>query len=145
MRNWTANTLSWEIVNVKDSGEECWSMLALESKCSQRILLAHCTKKRDILIISYLSSLEFECLLFEVTSYWLPWCRFSGLLLEQKSRKTEKKKISTNNNQMAMEPTERRYYVWNAVSFKFWKRSEDNWIMSFSEPSLWRKWEYLRD
>ena len=41
-------------------------------------------EKRDILIMSYLSSLEFEGLLFEVTSYWLPWCKFSGLLPEQK-------------------------------------------------------------
>ena len=57
-------------------------------------------EKRDILIMSYLSSLEFECLLFEVTSYWLPWCKFSGLLPEQKKvwngTKREKSKKKPN-------------------------------------------------
>lgn len=60
-------------------------------------------EKRDILIMSYLSSLEFECLLFEATSYWLPWCRFSGLLLEQKRYETWKNQTNQKTNKIKPE------------------------------------------
>lgn len=93
-------------------------------------------EKRDILIMSYLSSLEFECLLFEVTSYWLPWCKFSGLLPEQK--KVRKGGGKAQQSQMAMDLTERRYCAYNAVSLKFWtRRSKNKWMASGENGNIW--------
>lgn len=147
MRIWTANTLSWEIVNVKDSGKECWSMIAFEFKCSQRNLAGSLHKeKRDILIKSYLSSLEFECLLFEVTSYWLPWCKFSGLMLEQKRYETggEKKKTQKKAKWLWAQQWEDIVSEMLFLLHCGQGRSKNNWRLSFSDSSLRRKWEYMR-
>lgn len=73
-------------------------------KSSQRLLLAHWTKKRDILIMGYLALLEFECLVFEVTSCRVVWCRLPGLMPGQRGLKTGRRNVKTQ--------AERNEWLW---------------------------------